>query len=348
MMRAGECVALPPGVLRLEFRKRARDGGEGSAAPSALPLGADGEPLPAAVAAAARGAVVRSADRVSDGDTASALTVDLAALPPAAVALRVQIRAAVPDVQLRTAEGAVVAVLDCAAPDQEDAEPPYAVGEFTRDGEGWVFRAGPARTTAVPAAPSAATLTAGTPAVSLARQGAVRGTLAVIPRWQPPANGGSTRLDLCALFELTDGSKGVVQSLGGAHGALDRAPFLRLGGDPRTGEHLTVNLDRGAHFRRVLLFVSAYGDRRGLEGFRGSVALRPQHGADVGFALDPCAVPAAVCVLALLTHDGADLVVRREARYLVPPAGISPQRTVDYAYGWGLNWTTGADRHRAQ
>ncbi len=344
MMRAGECVALPTSVLRLEFRNRAKggaDAAEKSAEPVAVPLGADGEPLPADAAAVAREAVVRRPDRVSDGDTVSTLVADLAAVPSGTAALRVQTRAAVPDIQLRTADGAVVAVLDCAVLDPVGGEPPYVVGEFARDGENWVFRAGPARSVRPPAAPSAVTLTAGAPAVSLARQGAVGGTLAVIPRWEPPAGGGSARLDLGALFELTDGSKGVVQSLGGAHGALDRLPFLRLGGDPRTGEHLTVNLDRGAYFRRVLLFVSAYGDERGLRGFRGSVALRPQHGAEVGFALDPCAVPAAVCALALLTHDGADLVVRREARYLVPPAGISPQRTVDYAYGWDLNWTTG-------
>lgn len=341
MMRAGECVAMPTGVLRLEFRTRANDGGQGSAGPAAVPFGADGEPLPDDAAAAAREAVVRSADRVGDGDTISTLTADLAALPPGVAVLRVQTLAAVPDIRLRTADGAVAAVLDCAVLDPTDGEPPYVVGEFARDGRGWAFRAG-TRTAEVPAAaPSAATLSAGTPAVSLARQGAVTGTLVVVPRWEPPADGGSTRLDLCALFELTDGGKGVVQSLGGAHGALDRPPYLRLGGDPHTGEHLTVNLDRGAYFRRVLLFVSAYGDARGLAGFRGSVALRPRHGADIGFALDPCAVPAAVCALALLTHEGADLVVRREARYLVPPSGISPQRTVDYAYGWGLNWTTG-------
>ncbi|MFF2808656.1 TerD family protein [Streptomyces sp. NPDC058000] len=43
--------------------------------------------------------------------------------------------------------------------------------------------------------------------------------------------------------------------------------------------------------------------------------------------------------LALITHTGGELVVQREARYLVPAPGVSAQRTVDHAYGWGLNWS---------
>ncbi len=34
-------------------------------------------------------------------------------------------------------------------------------------------------------------------------------------------------------------------------------------------------------------------------------------------------------------------MVRREARYLVPRRGVSPQRTVDEEYGWGMQWTPG-------
>jgi hopene-associated glycosyltransferase HpnB len=45
--------------------------------------------------------------------------------------------------------------------------------------------------------------------------------------------------------------------------------------------------------------------------------------------------------LALITNTGGDLLVQREARYLVLERGVSPQRTVDRAYGWGMNWTPG-------
>lgn len=63
--------------------------------------------------------------------------------------------------------------------------------------------------------------------------------------------------------------------------------------------------------------------------------LWPQHGAPIDFLFDECTVPSTVCALALLS------VPQREARYLVPERGVSPQRTIDYAYGWGMSWTPG-------
>ncbi|MFE7758002.1 hypothetical protein [Streptomyces sp. NPDC057429] len=41
------------------------------------------------------------------------------------------------------------------------------------------------------------------------------------------------------------------------------------------------------------------------------------------------------------TNDGEDLTVQREARCLVPRRGVSTQRTIDAAYGRGVNWTPG-------
>jgi tellurite resistance protein TerA len=153
-------------------------------------------------------------------------------------------------------------------------------------------------------------------------------------------------LDLCALYELSDGSKGVVQALGNAFGSVHRPPYIHLDGDDRTGavesgENLTVNLDHKDRFRRILVFVTIYQGARSFADLHATVTLQPEHGAPVEFLLDECTVPSTVCALALITNTGGDLVVRREARYLVPERGVSPQRTVDRAYGWGMNWTPG-------
>lgn len=197
------------------------------------------------------------------------------------------------------------------------------------------------------------TLTKEAPAVSLTKQGGSSGALRVNLSWQAdpgrsagPFSKGGVDLDLCALFELSDGSKGVVQALGGAFGSLQQPPFLQLDGDDRSGageagENLTVNLDHTANFRRILVFVTIYAGARSFAGLHATVTLRPEHGAPIDFALDECTVQSNVCALALVTREGDDLVVRREARYLVPRRGVSPQRTVDYAYGWGLNWRPG-------
>jgi tellurite resistance protein TerA len=218
----------------------------------------------------------------------------------------------------------------------------------------------PPQTPPAPVRLTKVTLTKEAPAVSLTKQGGTSGALRVNLNWEvrkqfsgwaaklgrPVAMHSDLDLDLCALFELVDGSKGVVQALGNAFGALHQPPFIHLDGDDRTGalssgENLTVNLDYQQAFRRILIFVTIYEGARSFADLHATVTLQPQHGAPIEFSLDECTVPSTVCALALITNQGGELIVQREARYLVPDRGVSPQRTVDYAYGWGMNWTPG-------
>ncbi|MGM1079253.1 TerD family protein [Streptomyces sp. H28] len=215
-----------------------------------------------------------------------------------------------------------------------------------------------------PAAPvrlTKVTLTKAAPSVSLTKQGGTSGALHVNLNWEvrkqfsgwaaklgrAVAQHSDLDLDLCALYELADGRKGVVQALGNAFGSLHQPPYIHLDGDDRTGavtsgENLTVNLDHKQALRRILVFVTIYEGARSFADLNATVTLRPQNGAPIDFSLDECTVPSTVCALALITSTGdGDLVVQREARYLVPERGVSPQRTVDHAYGWGMNWTPG-------
>lgn len=207
---------------------------------------------------------------------------------------------------------------------------------------------------------SKVTLTKAAPSVSLTKQGGTSGAMRVNLNWEVRkqfSGWGSKRgravamhadldLDLCALYELADGRKGVVQALGNAFGSLQRPPYIHLDGDDRSGasasgENLTVNLDHIKDFRRILVFVTIYEGARSFADLHATVTLQPQHGAAIDFSLDECTVPSTVCALALITNTGGDLVVQREVRYLVPDRGVSPQRTVDRVYGWGMNWTPG-------
>lgn len=204
------------------------------------------------------------------------------------------------------------------------------------------------------------TLTKAAPSVSLTKQGGTSGAMRVNLNWEvrKQFSGWGSKLgravalhadldlDLCALFELADGRKGVVQALGNAFGALHQPPYIHLDGDDRTGatasgENLTINLDHTQDFRRILVFVTIYEGARSFADLHATVTLTPQYGAPIDFSLDECTVPSTVCALALITNKGGDLVVQREARYLVPERGVSPQRTVDHTYGWGMNWTPG-------
>ncbi|MGW7078123.1 TerD family protein [Streptomyces sp. NPDC054866] len=222
----------------------------------------------------------------------------------------------------------------------------------------------PAQTPAAPAGQpvrlSKVTLTKDAPSVSLKKQGGTSGAMRVNLNWEvrkqfkgwasklgrAVAMHADLDLDLCALYELADGRKGVVQALGNAFGALDQPPYLLLDGDDRTGavssgENLTVNLNHINDFKRIVIFVTIYEGARSFADLNATVTLQPQHGASIDFSLDECTVPSTVCALALITNNNGDLFVQREARYLVPERGVSPQRTIDYAYGWGMNWTPG-------
>ncbi|WP_031016064.1 TerD family protein [Streptomyces rimosus] len=223
---------------------------------------------------------------------------------------------------------------------------------------------------APPVSLSKVTLTKEAPAVSLTKQGGTSGAMRVNLNWQQAGGqakrlgkklgrktmealgargallpqSGDLDLDLCALYELTDGSAGVIHPIGGNFGSLHAPPYIQLDQDDRTGavaagENLTINLDHQARFRRILVFVTVYAGARSFEGLHATVTLQPQYGAPVDFSLDECTVPSNVCALALITHTGSELVVQRESRFLVPAPGVSPQRTVDEAYGWGLNWS---------
>ncbi|MFD8260383.1 TerD family protein [Streptomyces griseoluteus] len=274
---------------------------------------------------------------------------------------------------LDPATGDTAARFDSAGATVETA---FVLGEFYRRQGAWKFRAVgqgydsgleglatdfgitvdvPQHPAPPPARPSKVTLTKAAPSVSLAKQGGTSGVMCVNLNWHTREHlsgrrrglgPGDLDLDLCALYELSDGRKGVVQALGNAFGALERPPYIHLDGDDRTGaaadgENLTISLDHKAHLRRVLVFVTIYEGASSFADLHATVTLRPQHGAPIDFPLDECTVPSTVCALALITDAGGDLVVRREARYLVPERGVSPQRTVDRAYGWGMNWTPG-------
>ncbi|MFD7664310.1 TerD family protein [Streptomyces sp. NPDC059788] len=150
---------------------------------------------------------------------------------------------------------------------------------------------------APPVSLSKVTLTKEAPAVSLTKQGGTSGAMRVNLNWQqagkPAARlgkklgrktmealgargallpqSGDLDLDLCALYELTDGSAGVVHPIGGNFGALHTPPYIQLDQDDRTGavaagENLTVNLDHQDRIRRILVFVTVYAGARSFRG----------------------------------------------------------------------------------
>ncbi|NKS55503.1 Tellurium resistance [Rhodococcus hoagii] len=202
---------------------------------------------------------------------------------------------------------------------------------------------------------SKVTLDKSTPTVSLAKSGDGQGTMRVNLNWTAgaaPASGGffsklkaaaapSIDLDLGAMYELTDGSRGVVQALGNSFGSLHQPPFIHLDGDDRSGsntagENLHINLADISKFRRILIFAYIYEGAPNWSAANGVVTLFPTSGPQVEVRLDSADNQATSCAIAMLHSNGRELTVTREVRYI-----RGSQQAVDQAYGFGMNWTPG-------
>lgn len=204
-------------------------------------------------------------------------------------------------------------------------------------------------------------LTKGAPKVSLTKSGAVGGTARVNLNWStgapPPAApsggffakfkaaaaapSGGVDLDLGCLYELGDGRKGVIQSLGNSFGTLNAPPWIQLDGDDRTGsvvggENMSINLGTPGRFRRVLIFAMIYEGAPNWAAVDGVVTLTSAGGQSFEVRLDDPDPGARMCAVAQLVESGGELVFQREVRYIQ-----GGQMALDRAYNWGMNWQAG-------
>jgi tellurite resistance protein TerA len=246
----------------------------------------------------------------------------------------------------------------------QPAQPTTSGVDFSRPGRGpaqSAARSGPAPSapvaaSPVPAAPpislSKVTLTKAAPSVSLTKGGQSQGVMRVNLNWtsKTPGKGflakitgtDSIDLDLGCLYELSDGSKGGIQALGRSFGNLQRAPYILLDGDDRSGasaggENLMINLEQPGRFRRILIFAMIYQGATKWAEANGVVTLYPTAGPQIEVKLDGEGTDSRVCSIALLENRGGELVVRREVQYI-----NGSQQKLDEAYGWGLKWGPGS------
>ncbi|WP_049580497.1 Tellurium resistance [Streptomyces sp. SBT349] len=152
----------------------------------------------------------------------------------------------------------------------------------------------------------------------------------------------SIDLDLACLYELKDGTRGVVQSLGGLLGDFNAAPYIKLSGDDRfggtaSGESLYVNLDHAEEFKRLLVFVYIYDGVPAFDRADVVVTLVSADGKNIEIGLVDPVPNARSCAVAMIEPRKGQLVARREVRYV-----YGFQSEIDRLYGWGMAWGRGA------
>ncbi|GHF72140.1 TerD family protein [Streptomyces thermodiastaticus] len=219
------------------------------------------------------------------------------------------------------------------------------------------------------AASSAIELTKRHRQVSLTKQGAASGHLRINLTWQMRSSdiGGPAResllrhplkalkppevighsqsmvnvdLDLGCLYELADGTKGVVQPLGGFLGDVNAPPYVKLSGDDRfgsgSGETMHINLDHRDDFKRLLVFVYIYDQTPAFDRTHAVVTLYPSAGPRIKIGLDERQPQARSCAVVLIENVKGEIIIRREVKFV-----YGFQAELDRLYGWGLQWGRG-------
>ncbi|AZQ71408.1 MULTISPECIES: TerD family protein [Streptomyces] len=214
-------------------------------------------------------------------------------------------------------------------------------------------------------------LTKRRPTFSLTKQGAITGNLRVNLSWRMrtsdfddrrPTLASSLRnplrkftpevvqaqgqamvnvdLDLACMYELQDGSKGVVQPLGNILGSINAPPYIQLSGDDRfgsgSGETIYINMDHRDQFKRLLVFVYIYDGTPAFDRTHAMVTLYPGNGPRLEVSLHERAPEARSCAVVLIENVKGEILVRREMKYV-----YGFQSELDRLYGWGLQWGRG-------
>ena len=162
----------------------------------------------------------------------------------------------------------------------------------------------------------------------------------LLSRLRGQASSGAIDLDLACLWELKDGSKGIVQALGEAWGSLTAPPYIQLMGDDRTGsaqsgEIIRINGDMFDHIRRILVFAFIYEGVPNWQATDGVVSIEAPGQPELEVRLDSPAHNDTHCAIAMIDNVGGAFKVTRQCEY------YSGHPQLDQAYQWGLRWKKG-------
>jgi tellurite resistance protein TerA len=158
--------------------------------------------------------------------------------------------------------------------------------------------------------------------------------------WNKSSSG--VDLDLACLYELKDGSLGVIQALGESFGSLTRAPYIMLDGDDRTGsvktgENIRINGSKLKEFRRILVFTFIYEGVTRWSEADGVVTLTQNGGPDIIVKLDEHDNNKHMCAIALIQNVNDETFSMERI-----VSHFTGHRELDQAFHWGLRWKAGS------
>ncbi len=148
-------------------------------------------------------------------------------------------------------------------------------------------------------------------------------------------------LDIGALYELQDGTRGAIQAFGEKFGNLDDVPYIALSGDERTGESdgqdelLLIKGENWQHIKRMLIYIYIY------DGAPRWSEIKPQLVVDVPGENDFYVTLKAhndalqLCAIAGLENVRGGIKLTNYTEY------FPGHNEMDRAFGYGLSWEDG-------
>ncbi|MNI29275.1 General stress protein 16U [compost metagenome] len=152
----------------------------------------------------------------------------------------------------------------------------------------------------------------------------------------------SLDLDLACLYELKSGEKGVVQALGNSFGSLNRAPYIALDGDDRTGsiktgENIRINGNKLSELKRILIFTFIYEGAKSWSEADGVVSIKQPGGPDIEVRLNEHDNRKGMCAIALFSNTNDETFsIERLVQF------VDGHRDLDKTFNWGLKWVAGS------
>lgn len=145
-------------------------------------------------------------------------------------------------------------------------------------------------------------------------------------------------LDLGCMWELKNGTMGVIQPLGNNFGAKTAPPFIYLDKDDRSGaaadgENLFIM--RPTEIKRVMVFALIYEGANDFTSVGGRLRLKDSSGAETEIYLNNPDANRTFCAVALVEERNGEVTITKEERY------FRGHQDADQYYRFGFRWTAG-------
>ncbi|WP_425915670.1 TerD family protein [Acinetobacter sp. TSRC1-2] len=187
--------------------------------------------------------------------------------------------------------------------------------------------------------------------VNLSKNGSAFGKISVNLNWNKSApksesffqkltRSNSIDLDLGAMVQLKDGNIDLVQPLGNRFGDFDRAPYMKLEADDRTGaslngENLHINGTQWDRIERIVIYTYIYEGAAQWAATDGVVTIRIPDQPEIEVRLTE-GNQLNTCAIIELRNVNGTIQANREVRY------FEGQKSLDQFYGFGFRWTKGS------